>query len=89
MVNSAELTNNDRINNQLTDPSKPFVHSKSYVQGLLQPTLCQYCSAWLPHLAPHGCLRLFSMGTSKSSCMYTLPSPLLPVPYNLYVGTNN
>ena len=81
MMTSAELTNNDRrsINNQLTDAGKSFVPSKSYVQGLLQPRLCaadmSFCSAWLQHLALHGCLRLLSMGTCKSSCTYALPSP--------------
>ena len=83
-MSSAELTNDDRINSQPTEPNKPFVLSKSYVQGLLQPRLCHCCSAWLPHLAPHGCLRLFSTGKCKSSCLCALPSALLPLQYNLY-----
>ena len=74
MMSSAELTDDNGFKIPLRDPEKPLVLSKSYIQNLIQPTLRHCCSAWLPHLTPHGCLRLFSMGSCRCCWMCALPS---------------
>ena len=37
----------------------------SFFQGLLQPMLWHPFLAWLPHIAMHDCLRLYSMALAK------------------------